>query len=114
MTADLRMVALVDYHIRGFEALLGAIDQLLAGPGPYFDPESLPDPQLPDDFCTRHQALRDGVARDVPEIGRLPLTTRKFKITRGPGFPVQGCLGREEMESMRLDVNTCIAVLRSV
>jgi hypothetical protein len=111
MTVDPRTVALLDYHIRGFEALLGALDRLLAGPGPYFDPEILPDPQLPQDFCTHYQALRDGAARDLSDIVRVSLPTRKFEVTRGPGFPIQGCLLRQEMELMRLDVKACLAAL---
>jgi hypothetical protein len=113
MTVDSKTVALIDYHIREFEALLGALDRLLAGPGPYFDPEILPDPQLDEDFCARYQALRDGAARDLSEIVRVSLPTRKFEVTQGPGLPVQGCLLRQEMELMRLDVNACLGALRS-
>jgi hypothetical protein len=111
MTLDPRLAALLDYYIRGFEALLEALDRLLAGPEPYFDPETLPDPQLRDDFCTRYRALRDGAARDLSDIVRASLPTRKFGVTRGPAFPIQGCLLRQEIELMRLDVKACLAAL---
>ncbi len=112
MTVDSRTVALRGYYIREFEALLGALDRLLAGPRSYFDPEILPDPKLDEDFCARYQALRDGAARELSEIVRASLPTRKYEITQGPGFPIQGCLMRQEMESMRLDVKACLAALR--
>lgn len=92
----------------------GAIDQLLAGPEPCFDPEILPDAQLSDDFCTRHRALRDGINRDLPDIARQPSPASKFEITRGPGLPIQGCLQRQDMELMRSDVKECLAALRSL
>jgi hypothetical protein len=112
-TVDLRTEAPLDCYIREFEAFLGALERLLAGPGSYFDPETLPDPQLPEDFCTRYQALRDGAARDLSEIVRASLPIKKFEVTRGPEFPIQGCLLREEMNSMRSDVKACLAALRS-
>lgn len=113
MTVDLRTVVSLGYYIREFEALLGSLDRLLAGPGSQFDPEILPNPRLPEDFCTRYQVLRDGAAREQSGVVPASLPTRKYEVTRGPGFPIQGCLTRHEMESMRLDVNACLAALRS-
>lgn len=112
MTVDPKTAALLDYYISEFEALLGALDRLLAGPAPNFDPEILPDPQLPQNFCTRYQTLRDGTTRDLSEIVRASLPTRKFEVTMGPQLPIQGCLLRQDMDSMRLDVKTCLAALR--
>jgi hypothetical protein len=114
MTVDSRTVALLDYYIRKFEALHPALDQLLAGPRPYSDPEILPDSQSPDDFCTCYQTLRDGAARDLSATIGPSLPTRQFQVTRGLEFPIQGCLLRQDMESMRLDVKACIAALRSL
>jgi hypothetical protein len=113
MTVASKTLALLDYYIREFDALLRALDRLLAGAESYFDPEILPNPQSPEGFSTRYQALRDGAARDLSEIVRSSLPTRKFEVTRGPGFPIQGCLLRQEMDSMRSDVKACLAALRS-
>ena len=114
MTVDYRRAALRKHYIAGFQVLSGALDQLLERPEPYFDPEILPDPHLPDDFCTRHRALRDGVVRDLSDIVKLPALARNFEVTRGAGLPIQGCLMRRDMELMRSDVKECLAALRSL
>ncbi|HEV2382673.1 MAG TPA: hypothetical protein VG206_23135 [Terriglobia bacterium] len=112
MTVYAGNAALKDRCIRGFEALLGALDQLLAGVERYFDPEILPDPNHPKGFCARYQALC-GAAGDLSEAVRASLPTRKFRVTRGAGLPIQGCLLRQDMEWMRVDAKACLAVLRS-
>jgi hypothetical protein len=105
--------ALLRHHdIKELKEFLAAIDRLLAGPGLYFDPGILPDPASPDDFCARYQALRDRVADDFGGTVSGELPTRRFSIRRGPSLPVGGCLLREDIESMRADVEACLAVLR--
>jgi hypothetical protein len=99
--------ALRTYYGAQLEVFLDAIDQLLAGPGAYFDPETLPDPSRPATFCARYYHLRRSVAELVPG----PLPTRAYEITRGEGFPIAGCLLRKDMESMREDVEACLVAL---
>ena len=107
-----RAAVLRQHDIKELEGFLAAIDRLLAGPGLYFDPATLPDPASPDDFCARYHALRDRVADDLGSTVNGELRTRRFSIRRSPGLPVGGCLLREDMESMRGDVEACLAALR--
>ena len=109
-----RIALLRQHDVEAVQAFLAAIDRLLNGPGRYFDPATLPDPNVPEDFCARYHALRDLVASDLGETARVKLPTRRFAIQHGLGLPIEGCLLREDMVLMREDVAACVAALRHV
>ncbi len=106
-----RNAVLRDYYIKEYETFLAAIDRLLAMPGRYFDPAVLPDPGQQQGFCERYSALRSQLATALGDIlGQLP-DPMDYEVARGPGLPVDGCLLRSDMESMRRDVQARIAAL---
>jgi hypothetical protein len=100
--------------VEQLEAFRVSIDKLLAGPGPYFDPAILPDPSRREDFPTLYASLGAEIARDLGAWLGQPLLAGRYGIKRGQRHPVGGCLLREDMESMKEDVEGSLITLRAL